>query len=52
MLDWEFNETLRNIIRSEQKPSDIIGKIREYFFERSQGKELYFIMGTPFTYGT
>jgi hypothetical protein len=52
VLDWEFNETVRNIIRNEQKPSDIHRKIREYFVERNQEKELYFIMGTHFMYGT
>jgi len=52
VLDWEFNETIRNTIRDEQRPADIKRKVREYFIERSRGKELYFIMGTHFTYGT
>lgn len=52
VLDWEFNETVRKILRNEQRPAEIKRKIREYFTERTQGKELYFIMGTHFTYGT
>jgi hypothetical protein len=52
LLDWESNETIRNIIRDEQRAADIKKKVREYFIECSQGKELYFIMGTHFMYGT
>jgi len=52
LLDWEFNETIRNIIRDEQEPAGVERKIREHFFNLMQAKELYFIMGTHFTYGT
>jgi len=52
LLDWEFNETIRNIIRDEQEPAGVERKIREHFFNLMQEKELYFIMGTHFTYGT
>jgi len=52
VLDWEFNETVRNILRIEQKPEKIKSRIREYFLSRSQEKDLYFIMGTHFMYGT
>jgi hypothetical protein len=52
LLDWEFNETIRNIIRDEQEPAGVERKIRENFFNLMQEKELYFIMGTHFTYGT
>ena len=52
LLDWEFNETVRNIIREEQEPAGVEKKIREHFFILMQEKELYFIMGTHFTYGT
>lgn len=52
LLDWEFNETVRNIIREEQEPAGVEKKIREYFFNLMQEKEFYFIMGTHFTYGT
>ena len=51
LLDWEFNETIRNIIRDEQEPAGVERKIREHFFNLMQEKELYFIMGTHFTYG-
>jgi hypothetical protein len=52
LLDWEFNETIRNIIRDEQEPAGVERKIREHFFNLRQEKDLYFIMGTHFTYGT
>ena len=52
LLDWEFNETIRNIIRDEQEPAGVERKIREHFFNLMQEKELYFIMGNHFTYGT
>lgn len=52
VLDWEFNETVRNILRIEQKPEKIKSRIKEYFLSRSQGKDLFFIIGTHFMYGT
>ncbi len=52
LLDWELNETVRNIVRKEKEPLAVKKKIREQFFENLKGKELYFIMGTHFTYGT
>jgi hypothetical protein len=52
LLDWGFNNNIREIIRDEQEPADIERKVREYFFKLIQGKELYFIVGTHFTYGT
>ena len=52
LLAWEFNDIIRNIIRDEQEPADVERKIREKFFGISQEKELYFIMGTHFMYGT
>jgi len=52
LLDWEFNETVRNIIRDEQEPVAVEKKIKEYFSDFMKEKELYFIMGTHFTYGT
>lgn len=52
LLDWEFNEIVRHFLREEQKPSDVEMRIREHFFNLIQEKELYFIMGTHFMYGT
>lgn len=52
LLDWEFNETVRKIIREEQEPAGVEKKVREHFLNLMQEKELYFIMGTHFTYGT
>ncbi len=52
LLDWEFNETVRNLIRGEQELSGVVKKIRKHFFNLMQEKELYFILGTHFTYGT
>ncbi|HET8685768.1 MAG TPA: hypothetical protein VFM18_03780, partial [Methanosarcina sp.] len=52
LLDWEFNEAIRNIIRDEQKPAAVERKIKEHFSDLTKEKELYFIMGTHFTYGT
>ena len=52
LLDWEFNETVRNIIRDEKEPAAIERKIEKHFSDFMKEKELYFIMGTHFTYGT
>lgn len=52
LLDWEFNETVRNIIRKEHEPAAVERKIKEHFFDLMKERELYFIMGTHFTYGT
>jgi hypothetical protein len=52
LLDWELNETVRNIVREEKKPLAVKKRIREQLFEHVKEKELYFIMGTHFTYGT
>ncbi len=52
LLDWEFNETVRNIIRDEQEPATVERKIEKHFSDFMKEKELYFIMGTHFTYGT
>lgn len=52
LLDWELNETVRNIIREEKEPLAVKKRIREQLFESLKENELYFIMGTHFTYGT
>lgn len=52
LLDWELNETVRNIVREEKEPQAAKKRIREQLFENLKEKELYFIMGTHFTYGT
>jgi hypothetical protein len=52
LLDWEFNETVRNIIREEREPAAIEKKIKEHFSDLMKERELYFIMGKHFTYGT
>jgi hypothetical protein len=52
LLDWEFNETVRNILREEQEPAGVEKKIKEYFLNLIQEKKPYFILGTHFTYGT
>ncbi|AAM04080.1 TPA: hypothetical protein HA338_15580 [Methanosarcina acetivorans] len=52
LLDWELNETVRNIVRGEREPGAVKKKIREQLFELLKEKELYFIMGTHFIYGT
>ncbi|WP_440945897.1 hypothetical protein ACSAZL_17645 [Methanosarcina sp. T3] len=52
LLDWELNETVRNIVREEREPGAVKKKIREQLFEFQKEKELYFIMGTHFIYGT
>ncbi|WP_292387486.1 hypothetical protein [Methanosarcina sp. UBA5] len=52
LLDWEFNETVRNITRDEQEPAAVERKIEEHFSDLMKERELYFIMGTHFTYGT
>jgi hypothetical protein len=52
LLDWELNETVRNIVREERDPGAVKKKIREQLFELLKERELYFIMGTHFIYGT
>ncbi|MDQ1276838.1 MAG: hypothetical protein QG610_2416, partial [Euryarchaeota archaeon] len=52
LLDWELNETVRKIIRKEKEPLAVKKRIREQLFEHLREKELYFIMGTHFIYGT
>ena len=52
LLDWEFNETVRNIIRDIQESAVIEKNIKEHFSDLMKEKELYFVMGTHFTYGT
>jgi hypothetical protein len=52
LLDWELNETVRNIVREEREHGAVKKRIREQLFEFLKEKELYFIMGTHFTYGT
>ncbi|AKB19094.1 MULTISPECIES: hypothetical protein [unclassified Methanosarcina] len=52
LLDWELNETVRNIVREKREHEAVKKKIEEQLFELLKEKELYFIMGTHFTYGT
>jgi hypothetical protein len=52
LLDSEFNEIVRNIIRDEQEPVAVEWKIKDHLFDLMKERELYFIMGTHFTYGT
>ncbi len=52
LLDWELNEAVRNIVRGDKEPLAVKRKIREQLFDHLKGKELYFIMGTHFIYGT
>ena len=52
LLDWELNETVRNIVRQERKSEAVEKKIKEQLFERLKERELYFIMGTHFISGT
>lgn len=52
LLDWEFNETVRNIIRNEKEPAAVERKIKDHFFDLMKERELYFVMGTHFICGT
>ncbi|MCQ1534614.1 hypothetical protein FTO70_02685 [Methanosarcina sp. KYL-1] len=52
VLDWELNETVRKIMRSERDGGVIEKKILEQLFGLLEEKELYFIMGTHHRYGT
>jgi hypothetical protein len=52
LLDWDSNENIRNIIRSKQEPAAVEKEIKEYISGFVKEKELYFIVGTHFTYGT
>jgi hypothetical protein len=52
LLDWESNETIRNILREQKKPETVKKRIRECFFDLIKERELYFIIGTHLNYGT
>lgn len=52
LLDWESNENIRNIIRNKQGTVAVEKEIKKYISGFVKEKELYFIMGTHFTYGT
>ena len=48
LLDWEFNETVRNIIRDEQEPAAVERKIREHFFDLMTGEGTLLYHGDSF----
>lgn len=52
LLDWEFNEGIRRTIRENQEQASFEKEIKEYASSIMNEKEVYFIMGTHFTFGT
>src|SRR3989344_1109578 len=52
LIDWELNELTRNIMRNEKDKIIIEQKIREKFFNFMKKRDLYFILGTHFKFGT
>jgi hypothetical protein len=52
LLDWEFNELARNIMRKDTDPASIEEKIRNKFYDYMKERDLYFVMGTHFRFKT
>jgi hypothetical protein len=52
LIDWELNELARNILKKENDPNVVEQKIKEKFYDFMLGRDLYFILGTHFKYGT
>ncbi|MGB9929596.1 MAG: hypothetical protein ACPK85_14540 [Methanosarcina sp.] len=52
LLDWEFNEGIRRIIRENKELVTLEKEIPEYAFSIMKEKEVYFVMGTHFIFGT
>jgi len=52
LLDWEFNELARNIMRTDANPASIEKKIRNRFYDFMKERDLYFVMGTHFRFKT
>lgn len=52
LLDWEFNELARNVMRADEDPISIEQKIRCKFLDFMLERDLYFVMGTHFRFKT
>ncbi|MFH1055023.1 MAG: hypothetical protein V1744_02890 [Candidatus Altiarchaeota archaeon] len=52
LIDWELNELARNILKKESDPKVVEQKIREKFYDFMSERDLYFIIGTHFKFGT
>jgi len=52
LIDWELNELVRNVMRNEKDKKIIEEKIKFKFFDFMKTRDLYFLMGTHFRFGT
>jgi len=52
LIDWELNELVRNILKQESDSKIVAQKIKERFYDFMLGRDLYFILGTHFKFGT
>lgn len=52
LIDWELNELARNILRNDKDPRLVEQKIKQKFYDFMLKRDLYFIVGTHFKYGT
>jgi len=52
LIDWELNELVRNVMRNEKDKKNIEDKIKFKFFDFMKTRDLYFLMGTHFRFGT
>lgn len=52
LIDWELNELARNILRKDKDPKVVEQKIKQKLYNFMLKRDLYFIVGTHFKYGT
>jgi hypothetical protein len=52
LIDWELNELARNVLKTEADAEKARRKITEKFYDFMLERDLYFILGTHFKYGT
>lgn len=52
LIDWELNELARNILRKDKDPKIVEQKIKQRLYDFMLKRDLYFIVGTHFKYGT
>jgi len=52
LIDWELNELVRNLLKKEKDAKIVQQKIKERFYDFMLERDLYFILGTHFKFGT
>ncbi|MFH0860008.1 MAG: hypothetical protein V1921_02300 [Candidatus Altiarchaeota archaeon] len=52
LIDWELNELARNVLKKENEDGIAQQKIKERFYDFMLERDVYFILGTHFKFGT